>query len=249
VSDGASGLGGNEGAIISWKDSRSDLGDIYAQHVAASGALQWPGDGVAVCRAAGEQREPAITTDDAEGAIIGWRDLRSAGPGYGVYTQHVTHLGQVDWTEDGVALCTGTGDLGFVGVVPDNSQGAVIRWGDVVGGGDVYAIRIGAGGRVITSTEHTDLPAPGFLALYPNPSRGPVRVSFVAPRTTSVSLEVFDVSGRRVYAAPVVTVAAGKQLLTWDGRTRRGSNAPAGVYFVRVRWPGFEASRRVIRIH
>jgi hypothetical protein len=71
VSDGAGG------AIISWADSRSTYGDIYAQRVDSSGAPRWAVDGVAMCTAAGTQMQPCIVPDGSGGAVIAWEDWRS----------------------------------------------------------------------------------------------------------------------------------------------------------------------------
>src|SRR5947208_1199169 len=53
------------GAILAWEDDRNGPGDIYAQHLLATGAVDggWPADGRALCSAADIQGAPAITSD------------------------------------------------------------------------------------------------------------------------------------------------------------------------------------------
>jgi hypothetical protein len=71
ASDGAGG------GIIAWEDNRGGVGyDIYAQRVAASGALSWTPDGVVVCAADVNQQAPIAVSDGTGGAIVAWTDSR-----------------------------------------------------------------------------------------------------------------------------------------------------------------------------
>jgi hypothetical protein len=38
------------------------------------------------------------------------------------------------------------------------------------------------------------------------------------------------------------------RMLNWDGLRADGSIAPAGIYWVRVRWPGGSEARPVVKI-
>ncbi len=70
---------GSGGAAIVWKESLrqpSDYGDVYAQIVDASGYVQGPSGGIAICTAESEQRYTHIATDSAGGGIITWSDSR-----------------------------------------------------------------------------------------------------------------------------------------------------------------------------
>ena len=71
VSDG---LGG---AIVSWDDYRGGNWDVYAQHVDWSGTVRWATDGVEICAAGGNQRESAVVSLEAGGALVAWTDGRS----------------------------------------------------------------------------------------------------------------------------------------------------------------------------
>lgn len=75
---------GAGGAIITWEDDRDGNWDIYAQMVDSFGNRQWenvPGsgdyNGIPVCTAADDQKNPRLTTDGEGGAIITWQDYRS----------------------------------------------------------------------------------------------------------------------------------------------------------------------------
>ncbi|MGD1047199.1 MAG: FlgD immunoglobulin-like domain containing protein [Candidatus Krumholzibacteriaceae bacterium] len=118
---------GGGGMIVTWSDARSD-GDIYAQRVNGSGAVQWTADGVAVCTETGYQDDPAITSGSADGAIITWEDDRSGSSH--IYAQRLNASGAVQWTTDGVCLCAAEGNQWYARVVSDGSGGAVVVWRD-----------------------------------------------------------------------------------------------------------------------
>ncbi len=138
---------GSGGAIATWQDGRSGYDDIYAQRVNTSGAVQWTANGVALCTAVGHQRFPTIAADGSGGAIATWQDYRSGT--YDVYTQRVNASGAVQWTADGVALCTSTGNQYKPKIVSDGSGGAIVTWYDYRSGNyDIYVQRVNASGAV-----------------------------------------------------------------------------------------------------
>jgi hypothetical protein len=77
-----------------------------------------------------------------------------------------------------------------------------------------------------------------------NPAHGPVDVEYALPRESRVSLEVFDLSGRRVATLQSGVRAAGRHQARWDGSSERGR--AAGIYFIRLKAPGRELTRRIV---
>ena len=147
VSDGAGG------AICTWVDTRNGAQDIYAQRINATGALQWNVDGIAICNAVSDQYFPRLVSDAAGGAIIAWYDNRAGN--YDIYAQRINATGAVQWTADGVAICTATGNQNAHQLIADGSGGAIIVWSDGRGGGpnaDILAQRIDASGTVLWTT-------------------------------------------------------------------------------------------------
>jgi hypothetical protein len=145
ASDGAGG------AIVTWFDLRTGHYDIYAQRVAAGGAVLWAENGVPISTAARHQEYPTIVPDGVGGAIITWFDQRT-GDSYtfsDIYAQRVNADGQVQWTADGVALCTQPGDQSNPTIASDGASGAIVTWFDYRSGNyDIYAQRINAAGAV-----------------------------------------------------------------------------------------------------
>jgi hypothetical protein len=86
---------------------------------------------------------------------------------------------------------------------------------------------------------------PGALKLsvasvHPNPARGVVSIAYDLPQAGPVTVEVFDVLGRRVALLEELEKPAGMHEVRWDA-----SAVAAGVYVVSVRAKGEEATARV----
>ena len=141
VSDGAGG------AIVSWLEYHiGTYEDIYAQRVDGSGVTQWTEGGVAICTAMSDQYDLAIVSDGAGGAIVTWYDYRSPLTGYDIYAQRVDASGVVQWTTDGVALCTEENHQMAPTIAPDGAGGAIVAWEDFRGDFDIYAQRVSVSG-------------------------------------------------------------------------------------------------------
>ena len=79
----------------------------------------------------------------------------------------------------------------------------------------------------------------------PSPGRAPFTVRFALPEAGAVTVEVYDVGGRRVRSLAAGGFGAGRHALIWDGHDRDGMPSPDGVYFVRLRATGQDRVRRV----
>jgi hypothetical protein len=80
----------------------------------------------------------------------------------------------------------------------------------------------------------------------PNPtSGGTMRVGFAVPRDSRVSLCLYDMQGRRVATLVDAMLPAGRHQAMWNG-TAGGQLAPAGIYFVRMKAPGVNLTRRLV---
>ena len=141
TSDGAGG------AIITWYDIGGASWDIYAQRIDASGTVQWATGGVPICTATGNQSYPLVTSDGVGGAIITGPDPRSGNND--IYAQRINASGTVQWTVDGVPLCTATGNQEAPHIRSDGAGGARITWHDSRSGNwDIYTQRVKSSGTV-----------------------------------------------------------------------------------------------------
>jgi parallel beta helix pectate lyase-like protein/flagellar hook capping protein FlgD len=87
-----------------------------------------------------------------------------------------------------------------------------------------------------------------LVEIGPNPGSGPVRIAFALKHAAAIEIDVFDVQGRKVAAPGSGMWAAGTHELVWDGRTRSGQPAPAGLYVIRYLYPGGQDRRGIVRI-
>lgn len=89
---------------------------------------------------------------------------------------------------------------------------------------------------------------PGLrLAAAPNPTHAAVEIVVTLPRAGRARVEVLDVHGRALATLADGTLAEGETRLAWDGRTRTGSDAGVGVFWVRARMGSRTVAHRVVR--
>lgn len=145
---------GAGGAIIAWSDNRSGNFDIYAQHINASGAVQWTANGVAICAASGDQFFPVIIIDGNGGAIITWTDYRNdvSFTNTDIFAQRINSSGVVQWTANGVAVCNNNTNQRSVRLAALGSGGAVFTWSDDRNGStnsDIYTQAVDGSGNFL----------------------------------------------------------------------------------------------------
>ena len=157
VSDGVGG------AIVTWEDIGGFIPyyHVYAQHLLANGTAdpRWPRDGLRLCRG-NQQRDPAIVSDGAGGAVVAWEDGRKGMWNSDIYAQHVLARGVLDraWPADGLPVCNAAHTQDSPEIASDGAGGALITWQDgraekvvgnrPVGFGAIYVQHVLAGGRV-----------------------------------------------------------------------------------------------------
>jgi hypothetical protein len=84
---------------------------------------------------------------------------------------------------------------------------------------------------------------------YPNPFGRETTVAYTLGKRQEVTLEVYDVLGRRVRTLVEGTEQrAGLHRLRWEGENRYGSPVGSGVYFLRIRAEGFTATRKMVLV-
>jgi hypothetical protein len=160
ISDGAGG------AIIVWEDDRNSnysvtRTDIFAQRVDSSGAAQWTANGVVICMTAGASGS-RLLSDGAGGAIITWADYRNNNnnskdyvPQTDIFAQRVDFAGAVQWTANGVAICTAPYSQYSDQFISDGAGGAIITWVDYrtssnyVSQADIFAQRMDSSGTAL----------------------------------------------------------------------------------------------------
>ncbi|MBN2379142.1 T9SS type A sorting domain-containing protein [candidate division WOR-3 bacterium] len=83
-------------------------------------------------------------------------------------------------------------------------------------------------------------------AIKPNPFMGSARISFALPHSTSVSLKVYDISGKLVATLVNGAEKPGRHTVTWNGTDDAGRSVAQGIYLVRMDAENFSATKKVV---
>lgn len=79
------------------------------------------------------------------------------------------------------------------------------------------------------------------------PSGGALHVRYTVPVAAQVTLEIYDLAGRRVASLVRDVEAAGNHEALWDGSSDSGPPAPAGAYLVRLK-QGSRADHQTLKL-
>lgn len=89
---------------------------------------------------------------------------------------------------------------------------------------------------------------PGTLFASPNPFRAETQIRVETTSAGTLSLEVYEVRGRRVRTVVERWFPAGRHTVSWNGDTDTGASAPAGLYFIRLRNGNSVQVRKLLRL-
>ena len=136
---------GSGGAFVTWA-KRTGIGgtndDVIAQHVDGTGTPQWK-PALVVCDTLEQQDWPAIIRDQGGHVIICWRDSRSGGNIQAdIFAQRISDSGLIEWTANGVPVCTAPNAQSDPTMVSDASGGAIVAWMDERVAADIYGQRV-----------------------------------------------------------------------------------------------------------
>jgi len=82
--------------------------------------------------------------------------------------------------------------------------------------------------------------------VYPNPFTRNAAIRFSVSRSTKVTLQVFDISGRLVRTLVDREVSVGSNTLAWDGADDLNRILPSGVYFLRYETDDYKETKKLI---
>lgn len=245
VTDGAGGV------IVAWYDGYRYYSRIRVQRISDSGTLLWVPEGVPVCVAADQYcYDMAIVPDAAGGAIVAWMDVRRRNARK-IYAQRLNSTGSVVWATDGMALCTAAETREFMDVATDGDGGAIAAWVDGRNwDADIYAQSVTHFGALGGPPAAVAPPSePSRLALEPvrpNPLvNGPLVVRFVLASPAAATVELLDVTGRRLVSRQLGALDPGEHSIVLGVAGR----LVPGLYFVRMVAAGETKAAKVAVIH
>ena len=149
---------------------------------------------------------------------------------------------------DGVTLCEATNIQGEPMVVSDGSGGAIATWSDYRSGesSDIYAQRVLTDG----SQPVTGAIVPGMSITleqnYPNPFNPMTTVTYSISEKCSVTLTVYDASGKRILRLVDREQEKGSHRVEWNGRDDMGRPIASGVFFCRLTAGNETIARKMI---
>lgn len=237
------------GAIILWYDKRlNGLYDLYIQRTDSDGIIKWLPNGVSVCTNDSTQQYPALTSDNASGAIIAWEDKRNYGSNrWDVYAQHVDSSGNVLWDTNGMVICTAQWSQGSSAITTDMAGGAIIAWGDNRDlAGKTYAQRVGDEPSGITEKMQNKIYIMQNVKLDidPNPFTNSVNIEVkitdsdvvtFGSKFFSSNLRIYNVTGQLVKEFKGFSGPDSQRQIIWNGTDDHGRTLPNGIYFIQYR--------------
>ncbi|MBK6765352.1 MAG: T9SS type A sorting domain-containing protein [bacterium] len=134
-----------------------------------------------------------------------------------------------------------TTEVRFTPLAEQSYLGRVLVWSNASSSPDT--IRLSGRGWVFVG-DATDAPLPRVLELkplYPNPFNGAVNVSFSLPKTSEVSLRVYDVLGREVGSLINGMLNAGEHQVEWNC-----AECAAGVYLFKLNTAGQTLAQKAV---
>ncbi|MFN0151929.1 MAG: FlgD immunoglobulin-like domain containing protein [bacterium] len=140
---------GSGGVIAAWAQVGPVDPFVYAQRIDGTGAYQWNlfGELVRFLENGGLLvPELKAVSDDANGAIIAWRDHRNPGDDGDIYAQRISDQGALLWDASGVVVAVAPQQQWSVEMSRDGSGGAILAWEDQQNGEAAYAQAIDASG-------------------------------------------------------------------------------------------------------
>jgi len=79
----------------------------------------------------------------------------------------------------------------------------------------------------------------------PNPFDASTAIRFDVPKTSALSIKIFDAEGRLVKILTQGEVEPGRHAVVWVGDDHNGSPVSPGIYFAKMEAAGFAATRKV----
>jgi len=122
--------------------------------VSVTCSAQWSTNALVNNPIATEQNNQLLSKmvpDGNGGAIVVWMDYRNGTSNSDIYAQHINYNGFIQWTTNGIPICTAVNDQDSFEVVSDGNGGAIMVWNDYRNGTvayDIYAQKINSSGIV-----------------------------------------------------------------------------------------------------
>lgn len=215
---------GSTGVVLTWKDERAGVNEIYAQLISLSGTAQLVSNGIKLS-AALKSLSPNVVSDGAGGAIVAWQDSTALGA-WDITSQKLDATGAIQWPSGGVVVCDANDDQLYVSQVSDGNGGAIYGWEDHRNGShfDIYVHHLYSSGTPnYVGIKELNQSNQIQSVCYPNPisSNSAIQLNYnVSNHPWEIS--IFDATGKLIKTANI------KSNQTYS---LNQSDYSAGIYF------------------
>jgi len=227
---------------VVWQDGENVPADIfYAEH----DGLSWQA-AEQIVTGSGEVSTPSVAVADEGVVWVAYADHR-----HGEAEIYVVDDASGRGWSEGTRLSFGAGASILPSIATGGAGEVCLVWTDARHGHSEVYFR---NNEIIdTGVEAADsrpvVPAPALLsAPAPAPFSSETRFLFTLPVESDVTIDVFDLAGRRVRSLAAGLYGAGSHIVRWDGRNAAGRDAAAGTYFVRCETSQGVDVRRVVLV-
>ncbi len=109
-----------------------------------------------------------------------------------------------------------------------------------------YEIEVEKIGQLDIQSSSKDEHLSSEIEAYPNPFNSNINISYSLPQPGHVTIEIFDVLGRKVDVLKDEFSAAGVQYASWDGKNSGGEKVSSGLYFCKLR---LDSREQIVKLH
>lgn len=81
---------------------------------------------------------------------------------------------------------------------------------------------------------------------YPNPFNQSTKIEFSLAKSGFVSLNIYDILGRKVRTLVSERLSSGYKSVIWDGKNDDGNDVASGVYFYQLRVGDFSEPKKMV---
>ncbi len=81
---------------------------------------------------------------------------------------------------------------------------------------------------------------------YPNPFNQSTKIEFALVNSGFVSLDIYDILGRKVRALVSENLSAGYKSVLWDGKDNSGKEVASGIYFYQIKIGDFSEAKKLV---
>ncbi len=149
------------------------------------------------------------------------------------------------------SYCISTGPFHIEPGMSDTAAFAMIGTGslDRLREAAATAIQTYRAATPVTEEEEISLPTGFELGQnYPNPFNPETQIRYTVAKPGRVTIEVFDLLGRRVAILLDQEQQAGTHLVSWNGKDSGGSAVASGVYFYRMQADSFSDVKKMLLV-